>query len=173
MSRLRIAVVVALASAACGAAHLPAPSPPGATAPTLAGTWILIAADDLLPDGTRVHAYGDAPAGLLIVDLDGRYSLQIFRTDRPAFASGDKRTGTAEEYQAAVLGISTHVGHCAIDPGGTTLTFRIEHAAYPNWEGTSQVRRFTLNGDELSYQVPAPKAGGPIPISVWRRDRSR
>lgn len=145
---------------------------PAPTTSPLAGTWTLVAADDLLPDGRRVPAYGSHPRGLLLVDADGRYSLQIFRPDRQRFASGDKRRGTAEEYRGAVLGMSSHIGRCAIDPDGRTLTFRIERAAYPNWDGTEQKRKFALSGDELSYQIPASAAGtGVIPISVWRRVR--
>lgn len=173
MPSLRSASLAALAAFAltsCAGTSAPAHAAPPDT-PSLVGTWTLVAADDLRPDGSRVRAYGDAPEGLLIVDADGRYSLQIFRTDRRAFASADKRRGTPEEYQAALLGISTHIGHCAIDPGGTTLTFHIERSAYPNWEGTTQVRRFTLHADELSYQVPA-SAGSNVPISIWHRVRA-
>jgi len=166
-----LAAFAAFALTACaGTSSGPAHAPPADT-PSLVGTWTLAAADDLRPDGTRVRAFGDAPEGLLIVDADGRYSLQIFRTDRRAFASADKRRGTPEEYQAALLGISTHIGHCAIDPGGATLTFHIERSAYPNWEGTTQVRHFTLHAGELAYQVPAP-AGSNIPISIWHRVRA-
>jgi hypothetical protein len=81
-----------------------------------------------------------------------------------------KSRGTPAEYEAAVLGMSSHIGHCAIDPVTHTLDFHIELASYPNWNGTEQKRQFTLTGDELSYQVPATAAGtAAIPISVWRR----
>jgi hypothetical protein len=157
---VRYALIIVVA-AACGAGR--------ATPATLAGTWTLVAADDEQRDGTRVPAYGTSPAGLWIVDRDGRYSLQIFRTDRRRFASGNKRTGTPDEYRDATLGISTHVGHCAIDPDGRTLTFHIDRAAFPNWDGTTQQRQFVLEGDVLSYRVPAPAPGAAVPISVWRR----
>src|SRR5688572_9221629 len=166
--------MAACSGATAGGGTTAGPGGPTTARPTatLAGTWTLVAADDLRPDGTRVRAYGDAPEGLFIVDADGRYSLQIFRTDRAGFGSGSKLTATPDEYRAAVLGISTHIGHCAIDPGGATLTFHIERAAFPNWEGTTQVRRFTLTGDELEYQQPQPAPGAAIPITVWRRVRS-
>jgi len=32
--------------------------------PSIAGTWVLAAADKLLPDGTRVADYGENPHGL-------------------------------------------------------------------------------------------------------------
>jgi len=158
-----------LATAAVLTAQSPAAS--GAAAgPSLVGTWILNAADDIRPDGTRVQAYGTNPRGLLILNADGRYSLQIFRSDRPTFASGDKRKGSVAEYEAAVLGMSSHVGRYVVDVTNGTITFRIELASFPNWEGTEQKRPFELHGDELSYRVPAT-ADGTVPISVWHRVR--
>ena len=134
----------------------------------LVGTWSLVAADILRSDGTRAPDYGSAPKGLLVIDAKGRYALQIFKAERPRFASGDKLTGTPAEYQAAALGSSTHFGTISVDPVAGTLTFNIESASFPNWEGARQQRHYELNGDELSYRVP-PRADGNTPISVWRR----
>ncbi|MGG1948477.1 lipocalin-like domain-containing protein [Trinickia sp. NRRL B-1857] len=137
-------------------------------APVFAGTWTLVAADVVHPDGSRAHDYGAAPSGLLVIDTQGRYSLQIFKAERARFASGDKSAGTADEYKAAVTGSSTHFGTIGVDPKGGTLVFHIEHASFPNWEGEEQKRSYELNGDELSYRV-APRPNGDVPISVWRR----
>jgi Lipocalin-like domain len=137
-------------------------------APSLTGAWTLVAADVLHPDGTRTSDFGAAPKGLLLIDAHGRYSLQIFKAERPHFASGDKLTGTPAEYAAAVLGSSTHFGTISIDPVGGILTFRIENASFPNWEGEQQKRHYELKGDELSYRVP-PRPNGDTPISVWQR----
>lgn len=136
----------------------------------LAGTWTLVAADKILPDGSRQHDYGDAPSGLLMIDTDGRYTLQIYRQERPRFTGGDKKTGTPQEFRAAVEGSSTHFGRLAIDEPSQTLTFIIESAAFSNWEGSRQERRYELNGDELRYRVPA-RPDGQVPLSVWRRLR--
>jgi hypothetical protein len=158
--------LIALASTFFLATALSAQAP----ATSLVGTWTLTAADDLKPDGTRVPAYGANPIGLLFLGADGRYSVQIFRSDRVPFASGDKRRGTPAEYEAATLGMSSHFGRYAVDAAAGTITFKIEAASFPNWNGTEQKRPFTLSGDELEWRVPATPTGT-IPISAWRRAR--
>lgn len=134
----------------------------------LAGSWSLVAADVMHADGTRARDYGAAPKGLLLIDTAGHYSLQIFKSERPRFTAADKLAGTEGEYKAAVLGSSTHYGTVNIDAAAHTLTFKIEAASFPNWEGAVQTRSYELKGDELSYRVPA-RPNGDTPISVWRR----
>lgn len=168
---MKIARIPMIAAIACMIACLiTAQARADSTASSLAGTWTLVAADVIHTDGTRAHDYGAAPKGLLMIDRDGHYSLQIFKSERPRFTSGDKATGTEAEYRAAVLGSSTHYGTLSVDPAAGTLTFRIEAASFPNWEGTTQTRKYELKGDELSYRVP-PRPNGDTPISVWQRLR--
>ena len=136
----------------------------------LVGTWTLVLVDNVRPDGSRVHLYGPSPSGLLMFDAGGRYSLQIVSAGRPAFAANDKSRGTADEYQAAVQGSNAHFGTYAIDQAMGTITFHIEHASFPNWEGTEQKRAFSLVGDHLKYTVPAPTTGGgAIGAVEWQR----
>jgi hypothetical protein len=136
----------------------------------LAGTWTLTAADRITPAGVREHDYGEAPKGRLIIDAAGRYSLQIFRTERPRFASCDEKKGTTEEYAQAALGSSTHYGAVSIDEAAHQLVFQIDGASFPNWEGTVQRRTYDLKGDALSYRVPTAPDGN-VPLSEWKRER--
>lgn len=134
----------------------------------LQGTWTLVAADKILPGGARARDYGDEPKGRLIVDDQGRYSLQIFKSERLRFATDSKADGSVDEFKSAVVGSSTHYGMVTIDYKQNLLMFSIEGSSFPNWEGTVQKRHYKIDGQELSYQVP-PRADGSIPISVWRR----
>ncbi len=143
-------------------------APPASLPFPLAGSWTLVGANLLKPDGSQTHDYGASPSGLLLIDNQGRYALQIYKSERPLFASGDKKTASAVEYEAAVMGSSAHFGALSLDPDEHTLTFNIEHSAFKNWEGTRQKRTFALNGDELSYQIPARPDGG-VPISIWKK----
>ncbi|MCU1323303.1 MAG: hypothetical protein JWM43_2952 [Acidobacteriaceae bacterium] len=142
----------------------------GANAQQLVGTWSLVMVDNVLSDGSRVHLYGDAPQGVLTFDAEGHYALQILRSDRPKFAANDKSKGTEAENLAAVRGSNTHFGMYSVNEQAHTVTFSIEHAFFPNWEGTKQTRTFRLMGDRFRYVVPTPTTGGNVTGEVeWRR----
>jgi hypothetical protein len=137
---------------------------------SIEGTWVMKAAYEITADGKRTTNYGEHPAGLLIVDKQGRYSLQIFRPDRPKFAAGVKAQGTPEELRAAVMGSSTHTGYVEVDATRAKLIFKIEASSFPNWEGTRQVRDYTFENGTLTYSVPASASGnGTVAYSIWQR----
>ncbi len=130
----------------------------------------MVSAYEVNADGTRSTNYGEHPLGLLTVDAAHRYNLQIFKRDRPPFASGDKARGTPDEYRQAVVGSSTHFGTITIDRSKHELVFKIEAASFPNWEGKRQVRDYTFKDGLLSYAVPASaSSNGIVAYSVWRR----
>jgi len=135
---------------------------------SIEGTWKLAFADVLHPDGTRESDYGSKPKGVMHVDSAGRYAIFIFDGSRPHFASGDKKTGTDWEIKAALLGTSSHYGKVTVDTAAHTLDFHIEGSTYPNWEGTTQRRRFETDGTTLSYRVP-PRPNGDVPVTGWKR----
>jgi hypothetical protein len=136
--------------------------------PWIVGTWVLAAADKLRPDGVRVADYGPNPHGLCIFTSDGYYSLQIYRTERLKFSSGEKFSGTPEEYKDVSLGTSTGFGRYSVDPVKHTITFQRDRSSVPNLDDTTGVNPYELNGDELSWKVAARKDGS-IPITVLRR----
>ncbi|MGH8184416.1 MAG: lipocalin-like domain-containing protein [Rhodanobacteraceae bacterium] len=136
----------------------------------LQGTWELVYADVLHPDGTRTHDYGNAPKGQLQIDSSGRYGLFIFSGERAKFAGNDRKRGTPAEFKAAIMSTSSHYGTVDVDQAKHTLTFHIKESTYPNWEGTTQVRKYVLKGDTLSYDVP-PRSNGDIPMTGWKRVR--
>jgi hypothetical protein len=128
------------------------------TAKDIEGAWTLVSTDDVRPDGSRKPLYGAKPAGLLIFLPNGTYSLQNMNTtEQKKFASGDRANGTPEEYKAAVLASNPHWGKWKVNPADQTLTFQIEYALFPNWAGTTQVRKFTLRGDELGSGLIDPR----------------
>jgi hypothetical protein len=137
---------------------------------SLTGTWTLVAVDNILPDGTKIQPYGPHPDGMLVLNAQGHYSVHIFRPDRAKFVSNDKSKGSPEENRAAVQGTNSHFGRYSVNEAEHVITFRIEHALFPNWEGTEQKRSFTLEGDVLKYTVRTTTTGGAeIGEVTWRR----
>jgi hypothetical protein len=165
---MRTLVIVILA---CLAAHAPAVAQDASQKNQLIGTWKLKLADNVLPDGSRVHLYGPDPQGVLMFDAGGHYSVQIMSADRPKFAANDKSKGTAEEYRATVQGSNCHFGRYAVNEHDHTVTFYVEHATFSNWEGTTQILPFHIRGDEYENIVPRPTTGGPGVTGdvVWER----
>jgi Lipocalin-like domain len=137
---------------------------------SLVGSWTLVRVDNLMPDGSRIHLYGTDPQGMLVFDASGRYTLQILRGDRVRFASNDKAAARPEEFKAATLGSNTHFGRYTVDATRHTVTFHIDHASFPNWEGTEQVRQLKIDHEHLTYIVPTPTSGaGAVGEVEWKR----
>jgi hypothetical protein len=136
----------------------------------LVGTWKLVAADVIRPDGPTVEDYGSSPRGVAVFTADGQYVVEIYRAERTRFASNDKSRGTPEEYKDVSLSISTHFGRYTVDQAKGTITFAITSASFPNLDGTTQVRPFTLEGDSLAWRVP-PRPDGSVPVSRFVRVR--
>ena len=161
LNRLKVATIALVGTA------LFAGTAPAQTAKDLIGVWTLVSDENVRADGSRVQVMGANPQGLLIFDADGRYSLQLLRPNRPKFASNNRMEGTAEENKAAVQGANPHWGTYSVNESDRTIDFKIEHAFFPNWEGTEQKRPFTLTGDQLRYTATA-STGGTAEL-VWRR----
>jgi len=157
---LLFATIVALAKPA-----------PGQT-PSIVGTWTLTHADKILPDGKEVSDYGIDPHGIVIFTEDGRYVVEIFRSERTKFASNDRATGTPGEYKDAIMSTSAHFGHYAVDAQRRTITFAIDRASFPNWDGTNRTSAFTLQGNTLSWRG-SPRPDGSVPVTILKRAEHR
>jgi hypothetical protein len=159
----RILSLIAPLVFAISSVHAQAPA-----ANPFVGTWKLIAADKILPDGTRVADYGTQPHGLAIFTADGYFTVEVFRDVRVKFTGNDRAKGTLEEYKDASLSASCSFGTYSIDPESSKVTMKIDRSTFPNYDETTQVRAYELKGDTLSWKVPA-RPDGSIPITVLRR----
>ena len=159
----RILSLIATVALAVSSMHAQA----GTTNPFV-GSWKLIAADKLLPDGTRVADYGVQPHGMAIFTADGHMMIEVFRDVRIKFAGSDRAKGTFEEYKDASLSSSCSFGTYSVDPATSKVTMKIDRSTFPNYDDTTQVRAYELKGDILSWKVPA-RPDGSIPITVLSR----
>ena len=161
----RIYSLIVVMAFAISSVHAQAPA-----ANPFIGTWKLVAADKILPDGTRVPDYGTQPHGLAIFAADGHFVIEIFRDVRTKFASNDRAKGTFEEYKDASLSASCSFGTYSVDPASSKVTMKIDRATFPNIDDTTQVRTYELRGDTLSWRVPA-RPDGSVPITTVQRVR--
>jgi hypothetical protein len=90
------------------------------------------------------------------------------RAGLPKVASNNRTTATPEENKAIVQGSLTHFGTLSVNAADKTMTFKIETATFPNFDGTEQKRPFTVTGDELTFTVAAASGGGTV-TAVWKR----
>ena len=73
---------------------------------------------------------------------------------------------TAVERAEAVLGVVAYAGHFEID--GDMVTHHLYAALNPNLAGTTQLRRATIDGDDLTLSA-LPDAEGKFFRIRWRR----
>jgi len=137
----------------------------------LIGVWRLTAADKILPDGRQVADFGEVPRGIAIFTANGHYVVEIFQTDRIKSAAADDIKDAPEDYEKykdTLLNISCHFGTYTVNAAKGFITFHIDRASHSDWDETTSVRSFTLEGDKLVWRVP-PRPDGSIPVSVFRR----
>lgn len=135
-----------------------------------AGTWSLVAVENINPDGSKTLPYGESPVGLLVFTKKGEYAIQILKAVRPKVSANDKNKATPGENAALVQGNNSHFGTYTADMTNHTITFTVQHAFYPNWEGTIQVRSYTLENNTVSYIVTHTTNGGSVTAKVvWKK----
>jgi Lipocalin-like domain len=136
----------------------------------LVGSWILVS---LTAGGgaKQTLPYGANPKGTMMVDANGRFSITVVRSDLPRFASDNRMTGTAEENMAIVQGCIAYFGTYSIDEATHVITVNVEGSTFPNFDGGTQTRILSFNGDEMTYLNPTPSMGGGTAKVTYRRAR--
>jgi Lipocalin-like domain len=136
----------------------------------LVGSWTLVSltagegANQSLP-------YGPNPKGTMMVDANGRFSITVVRSDVPKVASHNRMTATAEESKAIVQGSIAYFGTYSIDEATHVITVNVEGSTFPNFNGGTQTRILSFDGDEVTYLNPTPSMGGATAKVTYRRAR--
>jgi hypothetical protein len=138
------------------------------SASDLVGTWTLVSSVTER-DGTRTDQFGSGAKGMLTLDLDGHFMLTIIGPDLPQFVSNNRAGGTPEENKAVVSKSIAMIGIYSVNTADKTLTFKVDSATFPNWNGTEQ-KRLLANStkDELKYITPTASSGG-VGTVTWKR----
>jgi len=133
----------------------------------LVGAWGYVSSDATRPDGTSL--WGENANGLFILTESGQFSWQVFRSDRPKFASNNRLTATPDELEVTNQGSLAYFGTYSVDEADKTVTFRTQASTFPNAEGDVLKRVVTkLTAEELIYTNPAATLGARIE-AIWKR----
>ncbi len=68
-----------------------------------------------------------------------------------------------------MLGSIAYFGSYSVDEETKTFVLKIKGSTFPDYEGTEQIRPFTIVGDELRSINPNPSQGGsPLDLVLKR-----
>ena len=114
------------------------------------GTWTLVVAEVVAPDGKKSFPFGETPKGILIFTADGQFAQVHVASDVPKIASNNRLTGTPEEYAAIMRRSISLFGSYTVNEVKKTVTFKIVSSTYPNFAGEAQERSIDkLTADEF------------------------
>ena len=135
------------------------------------GIWKLISLQTEADDGTVTYPFGNDVAGLLMIDAEGYFSVQLMDTKRPSFKSGDPRDGTPEEVKTAFENYIGYYGTFDLDETKGVAIFHVKGAWFPNWIGTDQIRYCTVSRNRLTISSPPLLFDGKkiVPKLIWER----
>jgi hypothetical protein len=93
-------------------------------------------------------------------------------SDVPKIASGNRLTGTAEEYAAIMRRSLSVFGTYTVDEDKKTVTFNIVSSTFPNWQGEAQTRTIDrLTADEFVNTNPNVAGGRGSASNYYKRVR--
>lgn len=137
----------------------------------LVGGWRLRSWVSIADDGSEARPMGDAPDGLLAYTATGTMIGIMGPDARPRFATDDVTGGAPEEQAQAFGTFIAYGGRYAID--GDTVTHHVETSLFPNWIGTEQRRRWSLDASRRQLTITSPPLvlGGATRIQrlTWER----
>ena len=136
----------------------------------IVGTWDFTVAEVTAADGKKSFPFGETPKGVLIFTPEGRLTQIHFAGDVPKIASGNRLTGTAEEYAAIMRRSLSLFGSYVVDEDKKTVTFKIVSSTFPNWEGEAQTRTIDkLTADEFVNTNPNVAGGRGSAANYYKR----
>jgi hypothetical protein len=134
----------------------------------LIGTWTLVSAEAVEPDGTKGPLTRGGPQkGLMILTEGGMLSFQVIANDHKV-ASKSRFKMTPEEMKASAEGALSYFGPYTVNEADKSITVKMEASTFPNQTEAPAKRIATLNGDELRMTNPGRLAGGQTNL-VWKR----
>jgi Lipocalin-like domain len=106
----------------------------------------------------------------LIFTPDGHFAQIHVASDVPKIASGNRLTGTPEEFSTIMRRSISVFGTYTVDEAKKTVTYRIASSSFPNWEGEAQERTIDkLTADEFVNTNPNVAGGRGSASNFYKR----
>jgi hypothetical protein len=142
-----------------------------ATKQDLLGSWRLEAWRTDYSDGRApTFPYGADAVGTLLYTPDGRMNASIARSGRARLTHESTRLAPDAEKIAAFESYFNYAGRFELR--GDSVVHAVELSLNPNFVGSEQVRRITLEGDRLTLSAEERDAKSGVVRThrlIWRR----
>lgn len=115
----------------------------------LIGAWKFVGADEVFDDGGRRPQFGPGADGYLSYSPNGIVTAVLGSTTRPASVAPSPESASDAEIVAMARDFIAYGGPFTLDSETGTVTHHIDIALFPGWQGGTQVRTFTVQGDLL------------------------
>ena len=134
----------------------------------LIGTWTLVSAQTVEPNGARSPLVnGTDVKGLQIFTDSGRVSFQVIG-GHAKLASNDRKKMTADEMKSMAESTLSYFGTYTVNEADKSFSLQIESSTFQNQTSAPAKRIPVFSGDEMTVDNPGRLAGGST-ITVWRR----
>jgi hypothetical protein len=125
----------------------------------ITGTWTLEAGLENFPDGKKLTPWS---TGNLILTPTGHMSFFVIGKDQPK---------TSPSVRIPVGPVVAYYGTYTVDEANATITYKIDHAASPTFNGADRIQKITFKGDVMvttGSDVETPE-GKMSPVNEWKR----
>jgi hypothetical protein len=123
------------------------------------GAWTLNDGSELFQDGKKATPWVE---GNLILDTNGHFSFFVLGKDRVA-GNDDVRIPSGP--------LVAYYGTYTVDDAQNMLTYKVEHAANPKFDGAVRTQKVTFKGDLMTTtgsDVKTPQ-GTITPVNEWKK----
>jgi len=133
------------------------------------GSWKLVSWRISTDDGDWRYPLGADAKGLIVYAPDGYMSASLMAADRPDFMGSDPLSGSAYECLSAMRTYHTYAGRYTLKED--RVEHKVEMCLCPNLLGSTQVRYFRFDGDDLVLTTPPLTRAGATGTAelVWRK----
>ena len=135
----------------------------------LIGTWRLVSWYNNTQDGERIYPLGTEAKGYISYSREGFVFVHVMAANRPLFALNDPFGGSLKEDSSAMKSHISYAG--SYEYRGRNVTNRVTVSSCPNWVGTEQIRKVSLDKNRLVLIADGARFQGNVATAhiLWDR----